>query len=210
VSYPGYALYRCQTCRRLYCKNCFIYDAEGKVICLRCAKRRIAPGGPRSKYVHLTAYLAKRGKYTDHVTVSFSKIEEILGGQLPTLAYYNRQWWSNTRSHAASEAWVLAGWNVHNVDLEGKIVTFLKERHETAEKAGKRQRRKSVTAAFKAMALRRRPIRPKEPSRTKVAKVQARAKNITRKRAAAKAGRGRTRLRGAYQKRLYSPDEKPS
>jgi hypothetical protein len=85
VTYPHYSLYRCSRCRKLYCRSCFLYDEERKVICLGCAKRRVFPGGAKSKYACLSTYLVRRAKYGNYATVSFGKIEEIIGDKLPSI-----------------------------------------------------------------------------------------------------------------------------
>jgi len=58
-------------------------------------------------------------------TLSYDKIEEILGSKLPQSAYKYRAWWDNGRSHSQSNAWLNAGWKVSSVVL-GKSITFRK------------------------------------------------------------------------------------
>jgi len=209
VTYPYYSLYRCTRCRRLYCRNCFLYDEERKVICLSCAKKRVFPGGPKSKYASLSTYLARRAKYGDQVTLAFSKIEEIIGDRLPSSAYSNRQWWGNNWGRSSSESWLTVGWKVQEVDLERNEVAFRKEKQTAAAAPRKRSRRKPVSQAFKALALRRRPRKPLGPSKTKVSRIQARLRNIERRRASIRQYKGKFKPRRAYEKRLYKPEEKP-
>jgi hypothetical protein len=50
----------------------------------------------------------------------------------------------------------------------------------------------------------------KKPSLTKIAKVQARLKNIERQQSSMKSFRGKSKQRSAYEKRLFKPEAKPS
>jgi len=207
ATYPGYALHRCFRCGRLYCKNCILYDEEGKTICLRCAKRRISPSTRRrSKYAYLRDYLVRRAKYSSYARLSFKKIEEIIGDRLPSSAFSNLRWWSNSHSQSQSDAWLSVGWRVEKVELEKKEVVFKKTLQPTVKQSRKR-RRKPVSAAFKALALK--PDRKKQrfPSRRKIAEAQARIKNMQRR----KSNRDLKRFKpkSAYEKRLYKPYEKP-
>jgi hypothetical protein len=210
ATFPYYALFRCYICNRLYCRNCLIYDEEGKITCLRCAKRRLLPRAPRSKYAPLSAYLARKAKYANFVTLSFKQIEEIIGDELPHSAYDYENWWNNNLSRSQSEAWLTVGWKAETVKMAKKEVTFRKERPALTEAPKKRQRRKPASPAFRALALRRRPRKPLAPSKTKLAKTQARLKNIERQRATPRTHRGKFRSKSAYEKRLYRDTEKPS
>jgi hypothetical protein len=209
VTVPYYALSRCYRCRRLYCKNCLIYDEEGNPTCLKCAKRRLMPQAPRSKYAPFSTYLVRKAKYANFATLSFKQIEDILGDKLPQSAYDYEQWWNNNPSHSPSEAWLTVGWKVEIVNLATKEVTFKKEKLMSAEVPKKRQRKKPLSPAFKALALKRRPRRSLGPSKTKVAKTLARFKNIERQRAAPQTYRGKFKPKSAYEKKLYKAAEKP-
>jgi hypothetical protein len=209
VTYPYYALSRCNRCRRLYCRNCLIYDEEGKLTCLGCAKRRLMPAAPRSKYAPLSKFLVRRAQYSNFVTLSFKYIEEILGDKLPSSAYDNERWWNNSLSHPPSEAWLTVGWKVEKVNLATKEASFRKEKPTSSDVPKKRQRRKPVSPAFKALALKRRPRKPLAPSKTKVAKTLARYKNIEKQRAAPRTYRGKFKPKSAYEKKLYKAAKKP-
>jgi len=209
ATFNYYSLYRCYVCGKMFCRNCFIYDEEGKVICLRCAKRRIFPKTRLSKYSPLTTYLARRAKYANYVTLSFKKIEEIIGDRLPPSAYENRYWWSNTRNRSCSEAWLTAGWSVLEVNLDSKTVTFKKNKPTEINVQRKRRRRISVSPAFKALAKKRKRKKPSGPSKTKLAKAQARFKNVQREKMCVPKFRGKFKPKKAYEKRLYNLDEKP-
>ena len=209
VSYPYYVLSRCERCRKLYCRNCLVRDEEGKPVCLGCAKRRLMPAAPRSKYAPLSRFLVRRAQYSSFVSLSFRFLEEVLGDDLPSSAREDERWWSNSPSHSPSQAWLTVGWKVERVDLEKKEVFFRKEKTAASDAPKKRQRRKPVSPAFKALALRRQRRKPLEPSKTKVAKILARYKNIEKRRAAPRPLRGKFRPKGAYEKNLYKAAKKP-
>jgi len=208
VGYPGYALIRCFRCGRLYCGNCILYDEEGKPICLRCAKRRISPQIRRSKYAYLREYLTRRAKYSIYAKLSFKKIEEIMTDRLPPSALIDPRWWSNTRGRSHSDAWLSAGWRVEKVDLDKKEAVFKKVSPIQSE-SNKRKRRKPISAAFKALALKQKKKRRRLPSRTKIARAQARMKNVER-RSASRGSLRKFKPKSAYEKRLYKPEEKPA
>jgi hypothetical protein len=174
----------------VYCRNCYVYDDEGKVICLECAKRRVTPKGPKSKYFLISEYLARRAKYSGKATLSFARIEEIIGEKLP-LSAYNRYWWRNTWNNSHSTSWMTVGWRVLNVDIELKKVTFERTEQETTGTNRKRKRGKPVSASFKALAYRVKPKRRRELSKTRIAKTQARLKNVVRRKAEPKRYTGR-------------------
>jgi len=207
VTYPYYSLYRCYRCGRLYCRNCFLFAEDGKVICLGCVRRSIYPAGPRSKYTFLSVFLAKKAKYSGQITLAFAEIEKIIGERLPFSAYYYKHWWSNIRNRSPSEAWLTTGWSVQSVDLEKKEVTFRKDEQTPVKAAKKRLRRKPVSASFKALVNKRNLRRATEPTKTKIAMAQARLKNIERRKT--KEHRGKFKPKRAYEKRLYKPEERP-
>ncbi|MDM8520019.1 helix-turn-helix transcriptional regulator [Anaerolineales bacterium HSG6] len=63
----------------------------------------------------------------DEITLSFTKIEEILGSELPPSAYKSRSWWSNRRKGSwQSPTWMDAGYHVDKFDLTVGEVTFQK------------------------------------------------------------------------------------
>ncbi len=210
VAYPYRSLYRCDRCKKLYCRNCFIFDEEGKVICLRCATRRIAPKTSRSKYAPLSIYLARKARYTNRATLTFATVEDIIGEHLPPSAKSNVHWWGNVRNRSPSEAWMTVGWSVQNVDLEKKEVTFKKDESNPVQpvQTRRRQRRKPVSPSFKALATKRRTRIPKGPSKTKIAIAQARLRNIGYRKDV-KRYRGKLKPKRAYEKRLYDAEAKP-
>lgn len=75
------------------------------------------------KYQPLGDFLAAREASPWRAT--FTEIEAILGGKLPPSARTYSAWWSNDdRSHSQARAWIEAGWETANVDIEGETVEF--------------------------------------------------------------------------------------
>lgn len=95
----------------------------------------------KSKYEPLKNYLAdlaKRGQRK--VSLSFEKVESILGFPLCESAYGYRQWWENSRSHSQAKAWLDAGWETGPVDMRNQIVTFKFRGQSNAGKSDGKQR----------------------------------------------------------------------
>ena len=196
---PHYSLRRCHRCGKLYCRNCMIADftsEDRNLICLNCARRIVSPGKNGSKYAPLNRYLIRRAKYTEQVTLSFARIEEVIGDNLPFGAIRDRSWWSNTESSVQGQAWMNAGWRVHDVNIQERIVTFRKV--ESAE--GK----KPFTPPPVKVKIRR------KPSKTRISLTQAKFKNVERQRSSTRSYRGKFKPKPAHEKRLYKPEAKPT
>lgn len=200
-TYPSSALYKCDICRRKYCGNCILFE-NGRKICLRCSVRRLFNHSPRSKYAPLSILLAKLSRFRNEVTLDFTKIEDLIDDKLPESAYKHHHWWSNVRNREPSESWLRVGWRVKEVNLNEKKVTFVKEKESSEKKTKsrvKRIERKSLSPEFKALALKARFRRERrKPSKTKIAVLQARLKNIER----ARKFRKRKNI-NPYEKKLY-------
>ena len=78
-----------------------------------------------TQYAALHKYLKER--YADVVTLTFGQIEDVMGSSLPTLARTQQEWWTTTkaqsRDHAQSEAWILAG-RTAQPNLGAQLVVF--------------------------------------------------------------------------------------
>ena len=200
-TYPSSALYTCDICGRKYCGNCILFE-DGRKICLRCHVRRLFNHSPRSKYAPLSILLAKLSRFRNQITLDFAKIEDVISGKLPESAYKYHRWWSNVRNREPSESWLTVGWRVKEVDLNEKKVTFVKEKEDSKKKTksrAKRVKHKSLSPEFKALALKARFRRKRrQPSKTKIAILQARLKNIERVRKLRK-----HRKANPYEKKLY-------
>jgi len=75
------------------------------------------------KYEPLQRFLASQ--HADEVPMTFADIERVLGASLPHSAAAHRPWWANeTRGHVHAKAWLNAGYETANVDMEGKRLVF--------------------------------------------------------------------------------------
>lgn len=213
--FPYYTLRRCSRCRRLYCGDCIIFTWDRNVfrhvaVCLNCARRSVSPRRIGSKYTPLSAYLARRARFTTIVTLSLAKIEEIIGANLPSSAFHAQRWWTSSRSSAQGQARLDVGWGVEGVDLDERTVTFKRVTGETAKTYSKTRDWRRGTSEWRKKAPRpTMPRRRRRPSKTRISKAMARLRNIEREKASMRQYRGRFRPKSAFEKRLYKPDAKP-
>ena len=76
-----------------------------------------------SKYTPLEEYLKNKGM--DHVPMTFSEIEEVIGDSLPRSARAHRAWWSNNPSNSViTYAWLAAGYKTRAVNMEAESLVF--------------------------------------------------------------------------------------
>ncbi|MEZ4682747.1 MAG: helix-turn-helix transcriptional regulator [Caldilineaceae bacterium] len=77
------------------------------------------------KYQPLQEYLQQQGQTT--ITLTISKIEQLIGDRLPASAHTQRAWWSNRRTGAVqATAWMAAGYYATEIDLAKETITFRK------------------------------------------------------------------------------------
>jgi hypothetical protein len=165
----------------------------------------VTPRGPfRGKYTALTFYLSRKARWTRWVKLQFSRIEGIIGDNLPLTATENTEWWSNTKSTIQSKSWRNIGWKVTEVNLKEGTVVFTRPDVVRPEKKHRRKRLSSKVAlpVYK-------PRKAKTPSLNRIAKAQARLQNVARKRATMRRYRGKFKPKSNYEKRLFKEDEKP-
>jgi hypothetical protein len=167
----------------------------------------VSPKRFGTKYSPFSRYLLRRAKYARHVTLRFAEIEGIIGDNLPFGALRTRGWWSNTLHTSQGQAWLSVGWKVHDVDLEKRTVTLTRVVHAETEPKKRRKRRKKTEHAFQLPA---KPKRRRVPSKTKIAKIQARLRNIERRKASIRRYKGKFKPQPAQEKRLFKPDVKPT
>jgi len=199
------ALRRCYRCRRWYCRDCITFTKDGEILCLNCARRIVSPKKLGGKYTPFSRYLLRRARYTGHVTLSFAKIEGIIGDNLPFGALRNGDWWTNSLHTSQGQTWLNVGWKVQDVDLNKRTVTLA--RVAGVEAKPRRRRRKKSTPVFEL------PVKPKRrrfPSKTKIAKAQARLKNVERRKSSMRQYKGKFKPRPAHEKRLFKPEAKPT
>lgn len=203
-----YTLRRCPRCQKRFCRSCMTVNLWGDhrdLICLNCARRIVSPRRVSSKYGPIKEYLWRRGKFTRIVTLKFSRLEGIINNNLPFAALRDENWWNNSESTPQGNAWISAGWKVQNVDLKERTITFKKTAKELEARAPRKRRRKTQKP-FTPVPVK--PRRIKMPSKTRIAKVMARAKNIQRRRTAIQY-KGKLKPKSAYEKKLYKLDVKP-
>jgi len=196
-------LRRCSRCFRLYCFDCTTYTKDGYVICLNCARREVSPKRLGTKYSSLSRYLLRRGMFTDKVVLPIRDIEGIIGDNLPLNASRSTEWWNN----AKGRPWVTVGWHVDSVDMNERTVRFIRVAKPTVKQKKKENKK---TDFFKRPLKFPKPKRAMLPSKTKIAKAQARVRNIERQRLINQRGRGKLPSKPAYEKRLFKPDARPS
>lgn len=87
------------------------------------------------KYEPLTRYLISQPGQEHALT--FAQVEAIIVGRLPPSAYKHRAWWSNNSlGHVMAQAWVNAGWETSNVDMEGRKLVFRRNRKPPPDDTG--------------------------------------------------------------------------
>lgn len=186
-----------------------LWNEQRDLVCLNCARRIVSPKSSGSKYSPLREFLWRRGKYTNLVSLDFSKIEAIINNNLPLDALRNERWWNNNSSTSQGYSWTSVGWRVSSVDLKSREVTFQKlGKIEIQSVSERKSRTKLEKKPFTPVPVR--PRRKREPSKTRISKAVARARNIERNRRAADSLKIKMKPKSAYEKRLYKPDSKPN
>ena len=194
----------------MFCRDCMVPDVSTgdptKMLCLNCA-RRVVSARSIGKYKALKRYLKYRAAFTNVVKLSFAKMDGVMGDNLPMSAFRNEKWWSNSPSTVHAKAWLDAGWKMQEVNLEEGYVVFQKVKSLQTKSRRRKRSREKVKKPFTPAPYR--APRSRKPSKTKVAKIYARFKNLERKRASMPKYRGSFKPKSAYEKRLYKPEEKP-
>jgi hypothetical protein len=83
-----------------------------------------------AKYDALRAYLDGLPRAQKRVTMTFGKIEELLGQPLPPSAHAYEDWWQGSTRWSKvirPRAWETGGWVVDGLDLWVKLVTFRRQ-----------------------------------------------------------------------------------
>jgi len=142
--------------------------------------------------------------FTDRVVLPFSEIEGIIGNNLPLTATRESEWWKNSRFTAQGRAWIDVGWNVDNVDMINRTVTLIRVAKPQIEPESKARRNKK-TETYKRPLRSVRRKKPMLPSKTRIAQVQARLRNVERRKSA-----GYQSSKSVYEKRLFKPEARPS
>jgi hypothetical protein len=75
------------------------------------------------KYEPLSEFLRKH--HADRIKLTFGEIERIVGFKLPKSAKEYRAWWSNNPANSVmTKAWLDAGFESEQVDMEGGKLVF--------------------------------------------------------------------------------------
>jgi hypothetical protein len=177
------------------------------LLCLNCARRVVAPR-VTSKYEGLTRHLKFRAAFTNQVTLSFARIDGLIGTNLPMAAYRNPEWWSNAKSSAHAKGWLDAGWEVQEVNLQEGMAVFKKAHNLPRPPRGrKKETSTEITKPFTPVPVR--STKKNLPSKTKVSKLYARILNAERQRNAGYSSGKGFKPKSAYEKRLFWSDKKP-
>jgi len=86
------------------------------------SKEEISGG---QKYRALSLYL--KNSNLDHIKMTFTEIEEVLGFSLPPCARAHRENWSNTTTISLPCSWLKVGYKSVEVDMAGEYVVFEKD-----------------------------------------------------------------------------------
>lgn len=79
-----------------------------------------------SKYSPLHQFLAEIPLTEQGCTLTFAQIEQIIAADLPPSARKYPAWWANVSggSHVQAYAWLNSGWQVTNLNIPQRLVTF--------------------------------------------------------------------------------------
>lgn len=89
-----------------------------------------------TKYDPLEKHLSRAGK--PEIPMRFEEIERIIDSPLPASARKHRAWWSNNATnHVNALAWLRAGYETADVDIEDETLVF--RRVKKAEQAAKKR-----------------------------------------------------------------------
>jgi len=177
-----------------------------EMLCLHCARKIVSPKSV-SKYSGLTGYLKFRGSFTNVVTLSFARIDGIVGDNLPMSAYRNQRWWDNSPSSPRARAWLDAGWEIEETNLKEGYVVFRKVKSTQTKSPGRKVSRSKTQKPFTPVPVHIRKAR--QPSKTRVSRLYARIKNLERRRTSMPRYPGSFKPKPKHEKRLFKLDRKP-
>lgn len=161
-----------------------------RLLCLNCARKIVSPKS-KAKYEPLKGYLKFRAAFTDSVKLSFAQIDGIIGDNLPMEAYRSESWWANSPDTVHARSWLDAEWETSEVNLKEGYVIFRKVKKIPCVDLPKKRETEEPKKPF--IPPPSRIMRRKRPSKTKIAKLYARLKNLERQKTAPK------KLRGSFK-----------
>jgi hypothetical protein len=77
------------------------------------------------RYIRLAAFLADQPHDVSRLSLRISEIEHLVGQQLPGNSRFP-SWWRNDEHKMHSRAWLTAGWQVEEMDVETSTVMFVR------------------------------------------------------------------------------------
>lgn len=104
--------------------------AESKSASATIAESRLSRrvGGETTDVENVARYNPLRdflgGYKASQLNMPFKQIESIIGSKLETAAYTFKSWWANDRRNPQAIAWLEAGWEVEEVDLQQRGVVL--------------------------------------------------------------------------------------
>jgi hypothetical protein len=135
------------------------------------------------------------------VVLSFQQIEGILGDSLPVPAYKSVDWWTGRGAGVHEQAWSDVGWHVESADLENRKVVLRREKG--ILRIEKKQRKRAPVKKKTQKPLpKAQPRKRRTPSKTKMAKMVARLRNIERQGITARTYPGQPKSKAPYEKRF--------
>jgi len=88
-----------------------------------------------SKYEPLTHFL--EGSKQTRIELSFRDIEKIIDADLPPSSYKHRALWSNNpQNHVMTQAWLSAGYESEEVDMQAQRVVFRRVKRSSGKASG--------------------------------------------------------------------------
>ncbi len=171
-----------------------------RLLCLNCAQKAVSPKS-KNKYAPLRAYLKFRSAFTDSVKLSFPQIDGIIGDNLPMEAYRSEKWWANSTYSVHARCWLEAGWETIEVNLKEGYVIFRKTQKIQSVALPKMRNVEKLKKSFTPPPSR--IIHRKKPSKTKIAKLYARLKNLERQRVSPQKLKGSFTPKPPHEKRVF-------
>lgn len=177
-----------------------------KMFCLNCARKIILPKSS-SKYSGLTKHLKYRASFTNIVKLSLAQIDGLIGDNLPMSAYKTKNWWKNTSKSLRARAWIDAGWETSEVNLEKGYVIFHKVKQIQKQRLSKKSSGHKPKKPFTPAPAR--TFKTRKPSKTKLSKMYAKIKNLERKRSSRTNYPSSLKPKSAYEKKSFKPEARP-
>jgi hypothetical protein len=110
-----------------------------------------------AKYDSLTGFL--KAQTASELAMSFGDVEQVVGAKLPPSAYRHRPWWANeAANHVHAKAWLNAGFQTGQVDMQAKKLVFKRVHQSRLPDAGMAEPQAGFKHDDSAAASKRHPI----------------------------------------------------